>query len=293
MIRSKLYIMNGYMEMEVFNVSSKKKIGRQRKVTETRPAQRKLNDKNSRKYFARLVNTNFVRADLSVDLTYDNENLPETRKEVYRDVRNYLNKLKRARTREGLPPLKYIYVISNCDQYGNETRWHVHMFINKMNRDVVEEKWGKGYVNAARLQPTETGLTGKAMYVARQKKGERSWGASTNLKKPEAIVSDHKISKSQLEHMATRPDDRQFIEKLINTKKREWIFTDCIIERDGRQIVMDGLMPEAFNNGISLMIRARSSNGIQLQTNKGKTISGILHQSRNKEPAMDAGTFGY
>ena len=289
MVRSKLYIMNGYMEMEVFNIPPDKAMKRQRRITETRPAQRKLNDKNSRKYFARLVNSNFVKSDLAVDLTYDNDNLPDTKEEVYRDVKNYISRLKRARAKEGLPPMKYIYVISNCDQYGNETRWHVHMFIDKMDRDVVEQKWGKGYVNAARLQPTETGLTGKAMYVARQKKGERSWGASTNLKKPEAIVSDHKITRRQLEHMATRPDDRQFIERLINNKNYEWTLTDCIIERDGRQIVMDGLMPNSFNNGISLMIRARRNDG--RQTDKRSAVTSLLHRQRDQDPAIDAGAF--
>ena len=289
MVRSKLYIMNGYMEMEVFNIPPNKAMKRQRRITETRPAQRKLNDKNSRKYFARLVNSNFVRSDLAVDLTYDNDNLPETKEEVYRDVKNYINRLKRARAKEGLPPMKYIYVISNCDQYGNETRWHVHMFIDRMDRDIVEQKWGKGYVNAARLQPTATGLTGKAMYVARQKKGERSWGASTNLKKPEAIVSDHKITRRQLEHMATRPDDRQFIERLINNKNYEWTLTDCIIERDGRQIVMDGLMPNSFNNGISLMIRARRNDG--RQTDKKSAVTSLLHRQRDQDPAIDAGAF--
>ena len=289
MVRSKLYIMNGYMEMEVFNIPPDKAMKRQRRITETRPAQRKLNDKNSRKYFARLVNSNFVRSDLAVDLTYDNDNLPDTKEEVYRDVKNYINRLKRARAKEGLPPMKYIYVISNCDQYGNETRWHVHMFIDRMDRDVVEQKWGKGYVNAARLQPTETGLTGKAMYVARQKKGERSWGASTNLKKPEAIVSDHKITRRQLEHMATRPDDRQFIERLINNKNYEWTLTDCIIERDGRQIVMDGLMPNSFNNGISLMIRARRNDG--RKTDKRSAVTSLLHRQRDQDVAIDAGAF--
>lgn len=251
--------MNGYMEMEIFHVSGKKKVGRARKMKDTMPAQRKINDKNSKKFFSRLVNTNFTSGDLTIDLTYSNRHLPSSREEVRRDVRNYIEKLKRVRKKEGLPQIKYIYVISNSDQYGNEARWHVHMFVNTMDRDIAENKWTKGTANAGKLHPNEYGITGKAMYVAKQKKGERSWSASTNLKRPEALVSDHKVSRRQLEHIADSPDDRRFIERMINGKNHIWTFTDCIVEYDGRQMIIDGLSQvEGLHNGISVMIRARN-----------------------------------
>lgn len=250
------------MEVEVFNLPAHiKPFKRQRKKKESTPAQKNLNDKKSQRHLVRLVHNNFGPGDLYLDLTYDGDNIPSSKDEILRDVRNYIKRLRYWRKKNGLPELKYIYVISNCDQLGNKVRYHVHMIINDMDRDVAEQKWGKGRANTDRMQFDETGVVGKTLYMARQAKGDRSWSSSTNLKKPEAIISDHKVSRRQLEHMANMPDDRLFIEKIINGKKRDWTFTDCHVEYDGRQMIMDGLIPDetGFGNGISLLIRARRS----------------------------------
>ena len=252
------------MEVEVFNLpSNTKPFKRRRKSKESTPAQKNLNNKKAKRYLTRLVHNNFTPKDLYVDLTYDGENIPDTKEEILKDVRNYIKRLQRYRKKNNLSKLKYIYVISNADQLGNKVRYHVHMIINDMDRDVAEQKWGKGRANTDRMQFDETGVVGKTLYMAGQAKGDRSWNCSTNLKKPEAIVSDHKISRRQLEHMASMPDDRQFIEKIINGRKYNWTFTDCLVEYDGRQIMMDGLIPSdaGFGCGISLMIRARRANG--------------------------------
>ena len=285
MIRAKTYICGRYLEIEVFNLpSNKKPFRRKRKIKESTPAQRNLNDKKSKRYLVRLVHNNFGPKDLYVDLTYDGDNIPDTREEILHDVRLYIKRLQRYRARHNMSKLKYIYVISNADQLGNKVRYHVHMIINDMDRDVAEQKWGKGRANTDRMQFDETGVVGKTLYMARQAKGERSWGSSINLKKPEAIVSDHKITRRQLEHMANMPDDRNFIEKIINGKKREWTFTDCIVEYDGRQMMMDGLIPDdnGFGNGISLMIRARREYD---KANKERTKSSILPNKGNRKPS--------
>ena len=290
MVRSKTYITGRFMEIEIFNIApNRKKNKRRRKIKESTPAQKNLNDKKSRKHFIRLVHNNFGDKDLYVDLTYDKENIPDTKDRILKDVRNYIHRLRRWRKKNGLPALKYIYVISNCDQLGNKVRYHVHMIINDMDRDVAEQKWGKGRANTDRLQFNEYGVTGKSKYMMNQAKGERSWNCSINLKKPEAIVSDHKVTKHQMEHMANMPDDRVFIEKLINRgRKYEWTFTDCVVEYDGRQMIMDGLIPESegFGNGISLLIRARREDGYR-KADKEKIKSGLLPDKRNRKPAAD------
>ena len=265
MIRSKEYITGDYMEIEIFNLPAYiKPFKRKRKIRESTPAQKNLNDKRSKRYLIRLIHNNFTSRDLFVDLTYDNEHLPETRAGVAKDVRNYIKRLQRTREKEGLDKLKYVYVISCSDQEGNKVRWHVHMIINGMDRDTAEDKWGKGFADAARLQFGDTGITGRAIYMFRQSKHERSWSCSLGLKKPEATVSDHKISKRQMQHMGTRPDDRQYIEKIINGRgaKRAWTFTDCQVEYNG-QMIMDGIYQDnhGYGNGISLLIRARRING--------------------------------
>lgn len=227
MIRQKKYECGDYMDIEIFHVSDRlKEIKRERKEKESSPAQKKLNSKKSKRYLTRLVHLNFSEGDLYVDLTFDNESLPKDRKGVQKEVRNYIARIRRWRKKNGLSELKYVYVISDVDQDGSKARYHVHMIINGMDRDVAEEKWGKGYANADRLQFNETGVTGKVLYIARQGKGEKAWTSSTNLKKPEPKVSDRKIKPKDVERMKRNPEDREFFERLYPG----WTFTDCTIE---------------------------------------------------------------
>ena len=55
MIRRKRYITGNYMEIELFNLSPHKKpFDRARRIKESTPAQKNLNDKKSRKQFRRI-----------------------------------------------------------------------------------------------------------------------------------------------------------------------------------------------------------------------------------------------
>ncbi|MEY8366106.1 hypothetical protein AALA22_10760 [Anaerovoracaceae bacterium 41-7] len=235
MLRQKVYETGSFCEIEIFRVSDRcKKFKRKTKIQESTPAQKKLNDKKSQRNFVRKVHLNFTQEDLYIDLTYDKENIPTTREEVMKDIKNYVSRLKRARKRLGITePLKYIYVISNMDNNGNKVRYHVHMIINSMDRDVAEQIWGKGRANTDRLQYNEYGVEGKSLYMARQAGGERAWGGSTNLKKVEAVVKDNRreLTKKKLEDMERCPEDRMIFEKLYPG----WVFTECIIERENEE----------------------------------------------------------
>ena len=229
MIRQKKYECGDYLDIEIFHRPERtKEIKRERKMYESTPAQKNLNTKKAKRYFTRMIHLNFSRGDLYVDLTFEKENLPDSREGVLKEVKNYIKRLRRWRRKQGLPELKYVYVISDVDADGNKARYHTHMIINKMDRDVAEQKWGKGYANADRLQFTETGVTGKALYIARQGKGKKTWGSSIGLKKPNPKVTDHKLKKSDIERMKRNPEDRQYFEKLYPG----WTFTDCVIEDD-------------------------------------------------------------
>lgn len=269
--------------MEIFNLPAyTKPFKRKRKVRESTPAQKNLNNKRAKRYLVRLVHNNFCPKDLQIDLTYDDDNLPDNKEGVLRDIRNYIKRLQRVRAKSGLPKLKYVYVISCSDQEGKPVRFHVHMIINNMDRDVAEQKWGKGFADAARLQFDETGITGRSIYMFRQTKNERSWNCSTGLKKPEATVSDHRISKRQLQHMSNSPDDRMYIEKIINGKKKTpaWSFTDCQVEYNG-QMIIEGVCQDdpGYGSGVSLLIRARRIDG-----NHEKRIRpGLLSHTRDKD----------
>ena len=238
MWRQKKYECGMFCEAEIFTISGRtKKFQRAKRVKESCPAQRNLNNKRAQRYFVRLVHSNFTEEDLYLDLTYEGENLPSTRKEVKRDIKNYIERLKRFRKKMGLSPLKYIYVVSNTDNNGNQVRLHCHMIINGMDRDAAERLWAHSRCNSDRLQFDEYGVTGKSLYMARQAaatkeddlgKGEKTWGYSLGLIKPEPIVSDKAITATMAEKIMRNPEDRALFEKMY----AGWTFTDCKIEED-------------------------------------------------------------
>ena len=89
MIRRKRYITGNYMEIELFNLSPHKKpFDRAKRIKESTPAQKNLNDKKSRKQFRRILHENFTKKDLAVHLTFDDEHLPETEKDAIRLIGN-------------------------------------------------------------------------------------------------------------------------------------------------------------------------------------------------------------
>jgi len=215
------------LESEIYPVYEKRKdIPKRDKEKESEEAQSKLNDKNAKKKYIRLVNTNFIENDLMVTLTYQDKYLPN-QKQAKRDVVNYLNKLKRYRKKHDLPDLKYIYVIEYVDEEeqhkSKKIRVHHHIIINNMDRNIAEDLWGKGRVEAKRLQPDEFGLEGIARYMANQR-GKR-WYASRNLEKPEEHRAITKLSKRKAEKMSVNENDlKKLFEDLY---KNKYQFNDC------------------------------------------------------------------
>lgn len=260
MIRTKKYNCGNYQEIEIFNVSPRKrKYERARKVKESTPAQKNLNSKRAQRYFARLCNLNFTEGDYSVDATYDDAHLPANRDEALRDVRNYARRVRYEMAKRGKEDVEFVYVISNHkgDDTGSKARCHIHMIFKGADRDVLEKKWKAGYCNTDKLRFSETGITGKALYMARQGKSKRCWGGSLGIKKPEPIVSDRTFTRGQVERIINDPGDGRFISKLINkNNKTKYVFTDCIVEHDGRQV---GFFSEDPGDGLgfSVLIRMR------------------------------------
>lgn len=269
MIRTKKYITGDYLEIEVFNLSPTSKVmARAAKTKESTPAQKKLNNKKAVRQFVRIINENFGWGDFGVELTFDNDHLPENKEGVRRELKNYFRRLRNAIKAEGGDPgkFKYVYVISDRDgkDHSKITRLHAHVFMTGIDRDLIEDKWNAGWINADRLRCDETGLTGKAKYYATQgmaddnlEKNKRTWGKSQNVVVPQPIVSDKALTKSQMERIINDPSDGAYVEKLFNAgRKTQWIFTDCKVERDGRELFGTD-MDTGEGMGNSLFIRMR------------------------------------
>ena len=169
------------------------------RLRESRAAQKRYNERNSRKRFVRLVNENFgpgTAGGLHVTLTYESRNgrLP-VMEEIQRDARNYIARWQRRRKKAGLASGKYMIVAEEGTE--NTKRLHLHVILESgIDRDTCESLWHFGYANADRLQPNEYGLEAMGQYLSKNPKGRRRWWGSKNLKQPTVKVYDHKVTRS-------------------------------------------------------------------------------------------------
>ena len=207
------------LEVEIypeFLKSRKGEIPKEGLKDKRRQAQKNLNEKNSRKECVRLLNRNFNDRDIWATLTYSDDNMPESMERAYRNMKNYITRLKTIRKKMGLPALRYIY-ITECSEKG---RWHHHIVMDgDMGLDVVEATWHMGGRNQVRrLEKDENGLSGMANYITKQKrqnggKYQKSWTPSKNLKKPKVDKNHYKFKQRDVDEVVT---GRQPLEDKLN-----------------------------------------------------------------------------
>jgi len=214
------------LEAEIFPISFKEKRKKRKdKKKLSSLTQKNLNDKNARKNLIRLINTNFTNEDLAVHLTFDDKNLPATEKEAKKIRDNYIRRIKYAREKMGLPPMKFIIVYEYSDDGENNkgVRKHFHIIMSNMDRDTVEKLWKKGWANADRLQANEYGYEALGRYMSKKLHGEKRWQPSKNLDKPKVDVDDTYFTRGKVEKIARCPDDREFFEN----RYKGYVFTEC------------------------------------------------------------------
>lgn len=219
-----------YKEVSLFiRTSEQEKANRRtrrKKKKISRPAQKNLNDKNSKQYAKWLLYANFKENDYYIHLTYKDKFLPKTPEDAKKVVDNYLKRLRRLYRKHEME-LKYMWFTEF--QYDDDTgyikRIHHHVVVNSgPTRDEVEGCWstgaGKnkekiGRTKAELIQPSESsGIRELAMYLTSQdkhqngrwKKGQKRWSSSQNLIKPHATKNDHKYSMRKLEKIAKSTD---------------------------------------------------------------------------------------
>lgn len=174
-----------------------------KKGRESKPSQKNLNDKNSRRYFIRLANINFGENDLWCTFTWDKEHIPADEAAADRDIANFIRKINYRQKKEGRENIKYL-IIPVVD--GAEHP-HVHIIMTGqgINRDELEGLWTKGErSNTRRIKPDKDFLlSGAATYMMNNRKGKRKWRGSKNLVKPkEPTRSYSKFKKRTVERMA-------------------------------------------------------------------------------------------
>ena len=190
--------------------------GKQRKYQASTPKQRNLNDKRSRRYFEALVLSNFVKGDLHITTTYDEEHKPKDLKKAKKNVENFIKRVNYEREKKGLPSVKYVCV---TEEGGKTGRIHHHFIMDgQLDRDTVESKWGMGYCNADRIQPDKKKeLAPLIGYLSKDPKGRKRWSSSHNLVRPWDTVNDdpRMMSGRRMELMKDLPEDSEAMKKII------------------------------------------------------------------------------
>ena len=212
-----------FIQVSYFPHNDKKVVSRQKKHEVTSPRQKELNNKRAKRFLEALIYTNFGAGDFRVDLTYSPKNMPIDEKAAKREIQNYIKRINYRRKKLGLGNAKYIVVT----EIGKKGKVHHHLIMDaEMDRNIVEDLWGKGYANTRRLQPDEnTELTELIKYLTKDFKVEnatanrRKWDSSLNLIKPWETINDdpRQMSKKRINLMKKLPKDceqmKEFIEK--------------------------------------------------------------------------------
>lgn len=223
--REQKYICGDYLDVHIYPVFLSQRGGRSKKKNPTSQAQAKLNEINASLKLTRLLHNNFTSGDMALYLTYTQDHLPADEAQAKRNVQNYLRRIKRIYQKNNIE-LKYVWITERAKSTG---RIHHHMILNGgVDRTELEMMWKLGYADSMSLQFTKDGLAGLANYIIKDKQREsyKRWCASKNLKRPQPINNDYKISRKKAANlvMQAAKEDREEFEKMYP----EYIFNDAM-----------------------------------------------------------------
>lgn len=231
----KIYCGKNYLEVDLYSLSEYqieiKKGKRSKKKYVSLPKQEKMNDKNARRRFVQLAETNFGQDDIFLSLTYKDKYLPKSYEDAQREIRNYLRRVRDRMKAQGVEEeLKYIVITSMREPKGKDkgVRFHHHLLLScGLDRDMIEDCWRRsrkkgqekgdliGYPDSKRIQEDiNTGILGLANYLAKHTSYKRKWSCSQNLERPFERTNDRKYSRKRLIQYALDPYDIERWEKI-------------------------------------------------------------------------------
>lgn len=201
------------------------------KKNESKPSQKNLNSKNSRRYLIRLVNINFGTGDLWCTFGWDDKHLPKDHEAARREVRNFIKRINRRRKKAGKENIKYIYILA----FDGYKRPHFHMIMTGegIDRDELETLWGKcARPNTRRIKADDDFLlTGLATYITQNPHGKKSWCSSKNLTKPPKPTKSYsKFKKRTVEKMAK---DYEQLKEQMEKSYPGYRFLDAEVKYNG------------------------------------------------------------
>lgn len=146
---------------------------------------------NQVRELSRIINCNFKSGDLFITLTFRNKVQPGY-DEAERCMRKFLRAVRTIRRLRNMSDLKYVSVIEDSK------RIHIHMILNAMSIDELNDIWPYGKVLASRLEPNGE-YTGIAHYITKEPRHphKKRWSQSRNLAKP--VVEYEEICRRELD----------------------------------------------------------------------------------------------
>lgn len=199
--RVKEIVCGDFLHVYAMPVIAPPRSTRKKRFKPTRESMTVYNEQRAFKWLEELTENNFDDKDYHVVFTYDDKCLPPSDEEAAHQAELFVRRLQYRCKKEGKPAPVAIWDIEKGEKRG---RYHHHMFIKcDLSRDDIEKIWGRGYINAKRLEFTENGLAGLSEYIQKFKSrvGVRRWHSTNNLKKPIQYEND-RMSRKQFAELA-------------------------------------------------------------------------------------------
>lgn len=191
MMRKKIIVAGSLVKECVYSCPAGREDARiraeKRKISSA--AQQRINAKYSWQKLELMLAANFVPGDLVITLTFDDEHLPETRKEAAARLKKFRADLSRLRKATG----EQLVMIWTTENKSGSGRWHHHCVINATSgSDFVDilSCWPHGSdIEIRRLE-----IGGRKSYESlaryfckesRERAGLRSWSYTRSCRHPE------------------------------------------------------------------------------------------------------------
>lgn len=274
------------LEVEIypeFTRRERDKIPDEGKRRKQRQVQRNLNEKNSRKMCERVINENFGNQDIWATFTYTDDEMPDTMEQAQKNMQKYIKRLNYHRKKDGLPNARYVYV-TECSKGG---RWHHHIVLDgDMDMDTVENLWTHGRRNEVRrLHKDKDGLCGMAQYITKSpnekgrkgdnRKGQKRWTPSRNLRKPKEKVTHYKVKSKDVEKVVRNHDELpELMKKLFSA--------------EGYEFTSGQIRYNDFNGRFYIYARMRRKEGEENERTREDGAAGSVTKKKTKANKRDA-----
>lgn len=224
---------------------------REARRRETTVSMQRLNERNTQLHIMRLLECNFTPLDYFLTLTWEyptedpgltsydrmikdhmEAGVPDDMEDAVRAWNNLIRRIKRREKKLGGDPseVKYIYVIESGkdrSEIGLPTKYHIHAAIHAPSLTDLELKalWSKGFTRCDRIDMKHDGASRLSKYLTKQKKYQRKWGRSKNLKKPVETVSYRRMSRRRAARITE--DVRQYGTEIFEAIYRGYRCVEC------------------------------------------------------------------